>query len=250
MKNNLQEDHDFDKVAELLTPKHPRRCEFTFSTLSPKRRVKSIIWAVSGVAAVFAIVLGVAIKSVMPVSATEVIRSAVVSLSDAESVKVEFVLRSIKTSAEELYCPDISGNLINGTLFLLRKNDVVTTRVDWHDAEKNSIVFNGSEYIHLQDNRIVNKYPTSFRGKLMSLFHRNTLPDDLMGKAEVSSEGNKIIIKGREGDITYCGQFQKDSKQLVKASAIVSLPDGQNLTILETKSIKTGIDIPESLFYK
>ena len=249
MQNNIQDNNDLEKVAKLLTPKHPRRCGFEFST-PPQKRITGKIWTISGVAAMFAIVLTIAIKSVMPVSAAEVIESAVATLTNAEGVKVEFVWRGIKTSAEEIYSPDLSGNVIDGTLYLSHKIGKGNMRIDWHDAEKNSIVFNGSDYIHLVDNRIVNKYPSSYRDKLMSLFHQNTFPEDLKSKAELSAEGNMIIIKLREGDITFCGQFQKDNKQLVKASAIVSLPDGQNMTILETKSIKTDIDIPESLFYK
>lgn len=123
-------------------------------------------------------------------------------------------------------------------------------RIDWKDTEKNSIVFNGNDYIHLQDNHIANKYSSAFGCKLMKLFSLNTLPDDIKNTFELSSEGNMIIIKDHKENITLCGKFQKHSKRLVKASAIVSLPDGQNMTMLETKSIETGIDIPEYLFYE
>lgn len=249
MQNNPQENHDFEKVTELLTPKHPRRCDFAFP-YPAKKRIISKIWAISGVAAMFVVVLTIAIKSVLPVSATEIVNSALTTLSNSESIKVEFVLRGVKTSSEEIYSPDPYGNVINGTLYLLRKNGKVNMRIDWQDTEKNSIVFNSCDYIHLQDNRIANKYPTAFGDKLMKLFSIETLPDDLKSSTELSTEGNKIMIKSNNENITIYGEFQKDSKRLVKASAIFSLPEGSNITLLETKSIETGIDITESMFFE
>lgn len=247
---NMQDDRkeylESEKVVELLTPKFQRKCEFSFT--KPRKRLVNKILTISGIAAMFVLVLTIAIKSVIPVSATEVINTAFTALTNAEHIKVEFIWRGVKTSAEEIYTPDPSGNVINGTLYLLRKNGKVNTRIDWHDVEKNSIVFNGSDYVHLQDNHIVNRHSSAFGDEIMNLFSQNTLPDGLKSKIELSTEGSMIIIKDHKEDITFCGEFQKDSKQLVKASAIVSLPDGQNITMLETKSIETDTDIPESLF--
>ena len=248
MQDDRKESLESERVVELLTPKYQRKCGFSYA--KPRKRLVSQIWAIGGVAAMFVVVLTIAIKSVLPVSATEVIDSAFTTLTNAESIKVEFVWRGVKTSAEEIYSPDPSGNVINGTLYISRKNGKVNTRIDWHDAEKNSIVFNGSYYIHLQDNRIADKHSSAFGDEIMNLFSYQTLPDGLKGKTELSTEGNVIMIKDHKEDITFCGEFQKDSKRLVKASAIVSLPDGQNMTMLETKSIETDIDIPESLFYE
>lgn len=246
MLDDRKECPESEKVVELLTPKFQRKCEFSFA--KPRKRLVNKIWAISGVAAMLVVALTFAIKSALPVSATDVINSAFTTLIKAESIKVEFVWRGVKTSAEEIYSPDPSGNVIDGTLYLLRKNDKVNMRIDWHDTEKNSIVFNSCDYIHLQDNHIANKYPTAFRDKLMELFSLDTLQDDLKSTSELFTEGNMIIIKDHKDNITLCGEFQKDSKRLVRASAIVSLTDGQNMTMLETKSIETEIDIPESMF--
>ncbi len=246
MQDDKKEYLESKKVVELLTPKFHRKCEFSFA--KPRKRLVNKIWAISGIAAMFVLVLTIAVKSVLSVSATEVIDSAFTALTNAESIKVEFVWRGVKTSSEEIYSPDPSGNVINGTLYLLRKNGKVNMRIDWHDAEKNSIVFNGCDYIHFQDNHIAKKYSTVFGDKLMILFSLNTLPDELKVKAELSTVGNLIIIKYHKEGITICGEFRKDSKRLVKASAIFSLPEGKNITLLETKSIETDIDIPESLF--
>lgn len=248
---NLQDDRrehlESEKVIGLLTPKFQRKCEFSF--VKPRKRLLNKIWVVGGVAAMFVAVLTIALKSVIPISATEIINSAFTTLSNSECIKVEFVWRGVKTSSEEIYSPDPSGNVINGTLYLLRKNGKVNMRIDWQDAEKNSIVFNSCGYIHLQDNHIANKYPTAFDGKLMELFSQKTLPDNLKGTSELYTEGNMIIIKNHKENITFYGEFQKDSKRLVRASAIISLPEEKNITLLETKSIETDIDIPESLFY-
>ena len=249
MQNDFQNNCDYEKVAELLTPKHPRQCEFSFST-PPKKRFTRKIWAVSGVAAMFAIVLTIAIKSVMPVSASEVINSAVTTLTDANSIKVEFAWRGIKGDSEEIYTSDPLGNMVEGTMYILRKNGTVKTRIDWYDAEKNSIVFNGKDYIRLRNNEIIDKHPSSFGEDLMNLFSHNTLPKYLKDKSILSSDGNILRIESRKGDITILGEFHKDSKRLFKASASVSLPNGLDLKMIETKSIETNIRIPESLFFE
>ena len=246
MQDNRNENQELEKVAELLTPKFQRKCEVSFT--KPRKRLINKIWTISGIAAMFVVVLTIAIKSVIPVSATEVINSAFANLTKAESIKVEFVWRGAKASGEEIYSPDPSGNMIKGTLYLLRKNGKVNTRIDWHDAEKNSIIFNGSYYIHLKDNYPVDKHSSTFGDELMNLFNQKSLPDGLNDNSELSTEGNIITVKSHKDQITFCGKFQKDSKQLIKASAIFSLPDGQNMTMLETKSIETDIDIPESIF--
>ena len=247
MQKDFQENYDYEKVAELLTPKHPRQCEFSFSRL-PEKRFTRKMWTISGVAAMFAIVLTIATKSVMPVSASEVINSAITTLSDAETIEVEFSWRGIKGNSEEIYTPSPLGDMVEGTMYILRKNDTVKTRIDWHDAEKNSIVFNGKDYILLRDNEMIDKHPSSFGKELMNLFSQNTLPKYLKDKSILSDDGNIIITDSHNGEITVLGEFHKDSKRLYKASASVLLPNGQDLKILETKSIKTNIKIPESLF--
>nr|QIM10825.1 hypothetical protein Muribac1_0340 [uncultured Muribaculaceae bacterium] len=244
--NKTKENQEFDDIINLLTPKHQRECEFNFAI--PQKRFTKKIWAISSVAALFIIVITIAIKSVTPVSAAEVISSAITTLADAESIKVNFEWRGIKTSAEEIYTPDPSGNMINGTLYLLRKNGIVNARIDWHDAEKNSIIFNGKDYIHLVSNHMVNKHSSSFGNELMSLFSHNTLQNELKEKSIQSTDGNIINMKIHKNEITLCGEFQKDNKRLTKASVTAKLPVGQDITMIETKSIETNISIPESIF--
>lgn len=247
MQNDFQENYDYEKVAELLTPKHPRQCEFSFSTPSKKWFTRKI-WAVSGVAAMFAIVLTIAIKSVMPVSASEVINSAFTTLTDANSIKVEFAWRGIKGDSDEIYTSDPLGNMVEGTMYILRKNGTVKTRIDWHDAEKNSIVFNGRDYIHLKNNQIIDRHSSSFGEELMNLFSQNSLPEDIIDKSILSADGDIIIIESQNGKITLLGEFNKYSKRLTKASINVSLPNRKKIKMMETKSIETDRCIPESIF--
>lgn len=247
MQNDYQENYDYEKVAELLTPKHPRQCEFSFST-PPKKWFTRKIWAVSGVAAMFAIVITIAIKSVMPISAAEVINSAFTTLTVANSIKVEFAWRGIKGASEEIYTPDPLGNMVEGTMYILRKNGTVKTRIDWHDAEKNSIVFNGRDYIHLKNNQIIDRHSSSFGEELMNLFSQNSLPEDIIDKSILSADGDIIIIESQNGKITLLGEFNKYSKRLTKATINVSLPNRKKIKMMETKSIETDRCIPESIF--
>lgn len=243
-----RENRELEKIVELLTPRFQRKCEFSFT--KPHKRFMNKIWTISGIAAMFVVVLTIAIKSVHPVSAKEVIDSAFSTLTRAESVKVEFVMRGIKTSAEEIYTPDPSGKMIDGTLYLLRKNGKVNIRIDWHDTEKNSIILNGIDYIHFRNNRIINRYPSPIRDKLMYLFCLDSLPDDLKDKSILSTDGNMIIMESHKNDITLCGEFQRESKRLIKASATIALSDTQEMTLLKTNSIEINISIPESVFPK
>ncbi|MBD5315791.1 MAG: hypothetical protein HDS08_06535 [Bacteroides sp.] len=247
MQYNTNDNHDYDKVASLLTPRHPRRCEFAFYVPS-KKRVTGKIFAISSVAAMIAVVVTIAIKSVMPVSAAEVINSAITGLTDAENIRVEFEWRGTKNNSEEIYTPDSLGNIVNGTLYILRKNGKVNTRIDWHDVENNSIIFNGRDYIHLRNNEIIDKHPSSFGEELIDLFSQNSLSKNIKDNSVFSTEGDFIIAESHKGDITFHGEFRKDSKRLTKASVSVSLQNGQDLKMMETTSIATNISITELMF--
>lgn len=246
MQDINKENREFDKVVELLKPKFPRRCEFSFT--KPRTRIFKRIWAVSGIVAMLAIILTVAIKSAITVSAMEVINSALADLSTAESLKVEFVWRGVKSSAEEIYTPNPEGNLVKGTLYLLRKNGKVLTRIDWHDDERNSIIFNGNKYIHLKNGRKINTHSSSFGEELINLVSANTVPEDLKKESSIVKSGDRLSIKSHKDVITFYGEFQRDSKRLINASVATISPNGRETMMAKTKSIEIGIDIPEALF--
>lgn len=246
MQNINKGNQEFDKIVQLLTPKFPRQCEFSFAR--PRRRVFKRIWAISGIAAMLAIILTVAIKSAIPLSAQEVINSAFANLSNAESLKVEFVWRGVKSSAEEIYTPNPDGSLVDGTLYLLRKNEKVFTRIDWYDDERNSIIFNGSDYIHLKNGRKVNTHPSSFGEELIDLISMSSVPEELKKKSIIDEADNRITMESHKDVITFYGEFQRDSKRLINASVAATSSDGGEITMAKTKSIETDIVIPESLF--
>lgn len=247
MHDIRNENAEFDRVADLFTPRYPRKNDFSFSR--PRRRLgRRTLWTVGSIAAMLVIVLTVGLKSVVPVSAVEVISTALDRLSNARSVKVGFVLSGSKGTGEEIYSPDMSGNMIDGTLYLLRRDGQVYTRIDWHDPEKNSIVFNGSVYIHFKDGQQVTRHSSSFGNELMELVNLNSLPEDLKKHAKFSSDGTTVTVTSRKGIITLCGEFRRDTRQLTKASAIATAPDGTKIIIMETRSIEMDVDLPDTLF--
>lgn len=245
-KDINNENREFDKVVELLTPKFPRHCEYSFT--KPRRRVFFRICTITGVAAMLAVILTVAIKSTMTLSATEVINSALTNLLKANSFKIEFVWRGVKSSAEEIYTPNPDGILVDGTLYLLRKDGKVFTRIDWHDDEKNSIIFNGSKYIHLKNGRRINMHSSCFGEELIDLFRMSSVPEDLKKKSTINETGDKITMKTHKDVITFYGEFQSNSKQLINASVATTSSDGSEIVMVRTKSIETGTDIPAALF--
>lgn len=242
-----QNNQDFEKVVELLTPKFQRTCQFSFT--GPRKGFKNKLWGFCGIAAMFVVVVAIAIRSTTAVSASEVINTAFDGFDSAETVKVEFVFDcAAKTGQKEIYSPGAGRENISGTLYLLRRDGNVYVRVDWHDAEKNSIVFDGSQYARIQNNITVEKHRSLFGKELIELLNLNSLRALLKDDVSTSSEGGKIIAESTNGGITLRGEFNTDTKQLISASATVTQPDGKQIPIVETQSIETDIEIPDSMF--
>lgn len=246
MQSINKENQEFDTVIELLTPKFPKNCEFSFT--KPRTRAFKRIWTITSVAAMIVVLFTIALNSTMKLSAMEVINSALASLSNVESLKVEFVWRGVKSSAEEIYTPNPDGILVDGTLYLLRKDGKVFTRIDWHDDEKNSIIFNGSKYIHLKNGQRINMHSSCFGEELIDLFRMSSVPEDLKKISTINETGDRITMKTHKNVITFYGEFQRNSKQLIYASVATTSSDGSEIIMVRTKSIETGIDIPEALF--
>lgn len=245
-------DREFEKVAEMLTPKFARKNEFSFAR--PQNRFNKIMWTMSGVAAMLVIVLTFAIKLVTPVSAGEVINDALTTLSNAKSIKVDFALLGIKTTDDEIYTPNPSGTIVNGTLYILVNDNKVYNRIDWDDDENNAIIYNGSEYIHLKDGKIVNRHPSQFSDEIYRLTNLKSIEgmkDNLLKDADITTNGNTIIVKLKEMDnLTFTAEFNKNNKQLVKVAVMVASQNGEKKVMLETKSITTDLSISENNFFK
>ncbi|MDE6198165.1 MAG: hypothetical protein K2F91_09915 [Muribaculaceae bacterium] len=68
--------------------------------------------------------------------------------------------------------------------------------------------------------------------------------DDL----KTSSEDNRIIAESKKESVTLRGEFNIESKQLVRASVVATGSDGKSIPLFETQSIETGVEIPETIF--
>lgn len=245
-QDNIKSERDYVKVVELFNPKHPRKNELTFS--KPKKRKMGKIWSLGGIAAMFAIIITVAIKLVMPVSAAEVINKALSNLSNAENVKVEFMMRAVKTGEDGIYRPDLNGNIVNGTLFIQKKGDKIFNRIDWDDSERNTIIFDGTKYIHLKNGTAVASHPSAFSDELINILNLEHQPDNIIKESDISTDGNTITVRHSKRNILFTGEFRKDNKQLAKASVVVTGKENAGMVMLETKLIDINIDIPETMF--
>ena len=241
-----KEDQDLDRVVGILTPSHPRKNEFSFP--HTRKRPSGRIWAFGGIAAMFVVALTIAFNAVTPVSAGDVIRTAFDNISSAESIKVEFAMRGVRTDNDEIYSPDISGQLIEGTVYIITRDGNIYNRIDWNDAEKNSIIFNGKDYIHLKNGEKVRSHSSGFSHELKGLVNMGFIPEDLIKKSKIETSGDVITMESCKEPISFKGVFGKDSRELIKASAVMKLPDGQIITLLETGLIETNAYIPESMF--
>lgn len=249
-ENFNHEDQDFNKVVEMLSPRFQRKSEIKFKT--PRKKFQKIIWTISGVAAMLAIVLTISFQSIFTVSASDVINTALDNLYSAKNIKVEFEILGSKTAQDEIYKPNIDGEPIRGTLFIINDNGKIFNRIDWHDNENNSIIYNGTDYIHLKNGVIVNKHPSQFSKELLQLLNLDNLQNDIIKDAEIETRDNLIKVKSKKSNynknqIIFSGEFLRTNKQLVKASAVLMRSDNQVDTLFKTISIETNIDIPQNI---
>ena len=249
-ENFNHEDQDFNKVVEMLSPRFQRKSEIKFKT--PRKNFPKIIWTISGVAAMLAIVFTISFQSIFTVSASDVINTALDNLYSAKNIKVEFEILGSKTTQDEIYKPNIDGEPIRGTLFIINDNGKIFNRVDWHDNENNSIIYNGTDYIHLKNGAIVGKHPSLFSKELLQLLNLDHLNNNMLKEADIKTHDNNIEVKLKnlksdKYHIIYSGEFLRTNKQLVKASAVLMRSDNQVDTLFKTISIETNIDIPQNI---
>ncbi|MDE6643072.1 MAG: hypothetical protein K2K27_03135 [Muribaculaceae bacterium] len=244
-ENFNHEDQELNKVIEILSPRFCRSADIAFK--QPKRNFKKIFLAFSGIAAMLAIVLTISFKSIFTVSATDLVNSALDNLFSAENIKIEFEILGSKTKHDEIYRCHSNGDKIMGTLYIKNVNGKVFNRVDWHDNENNSIIYTGTDYIHLKNGNVVGKHPSSFDKELLILLNLDNLRNDMPKDAELSKIESENVIEvkmhDKEKNITFSGEFLRKNKQLVKASVV-----HQGDTLLKTKSIETDIEIPQNIF--
>lgn len=247
------EELEYDKVVDMLSPKYRRKNEISFRA-EQDNRIKRMVWTIGGIAAMVAVVITFALKSVTTVSATEVINTALANLSEAETFKIDFIFRGTKSARDEIYRPDMEGELHAGTVYIRRNDDKTLNRIDWHDREKNSIIFNGSKYVHIRNGIKISEHPSDFQDELLSVLILKSLKSLEIDKdASITTDGNlvKVVLKKnhKNDSFVFSGDFSVHGNQkLVKASVKVSDTDGKEITMLETKSIQTNVRLPDTLF--
>ncbi len=242
----MRNDKEFNKVVDLLTPKYPRECTFSFG--KKKIDLKKIIFAVSSIAAMIAIVLTMSLKPFSKVSASEILQESINNLSNAESLRVDFTFLGVKTSKEGVYKFDLNGNRIKGTMYLLRKEGKQYTRIDWHDKECNTIIYKDGNYFHIKKGIKVEEREAGFPDEIIDLISLKHLPKDIIDECEIESKGNLIIMKCCKNIFTFKGIFQRDTEKLISADVTVNSLHTPPVTALEANNIVTNIKIPEDLF--
>lgn len=243
--HDMRNNGEFDKVVELLTPRYPRKCTFSFDK---KKRDFKKIFVISSIAAMIAIILTISLKPFFKVSAAEIIQESISNISNARSLRVDFTIRAVKSSDEGVYKPDPNGNMVNATMYILRKDGKQYTRIDWHDKEGNTIIYKNGNYIHIKNGIKMEERESAFPDEIMDIFNIKHLPKDIKDKSEIASDGNLITMELCKDPVTFKGVFRRDTEKLVSASVTLSNVEKIPVTILETKEILTNINLPENLF--
>ncbi len=242
---------EFEKVESLLTPKHQRNVDFKFN--ERRGSAGKIFWKIGGIAAMLALVVTVALSSIFPASASQKINAGMENLFNAETVKVEFTLRCMPVSGDEVYAPHPSGEILDGTLYVLNTGTQVCNRIDWHDKDNNTIIFKDKEYVHLRDGELVERHSCNPVNEFAGIFNLKSLRKQLgtiMDDADITTKGEYIYLVHNKGKIALSGKFRKDNNMLVEATASYVDPQGCEVSLLKTNSIHAGVNLPEGLFDK
>lgn len=239
---------DYEKVVSMLTPKHPR-----MPAKLKLRHKYARIWTIGSIAAMLTIVCTVALKSVSTanastIPASEIVMDALNSGLKSENFKIDFKLRGKQSDEDVIYAPSPEGQMVNGTLYILYKDGKAMNRLDWHDTDKNSIIFDGTTYVHTKNGAEIRRHPSKddFElGNLMNLKSLGQITDN-----EISEEKDLIVVNHRKKNspIVFNGVFSRKDKRLVKASVIYKMSGGQPVMLMETTSIEFDANVPVNLF--
>lgn len=238
---------DYEKVLSMLTPKHPR----TPAKYKPRHKY-SRIWAISSIAAMLAIVCTFALKSVSTanasnIPASEIVMDALNSGLKSENFKVDFKLRGKQSDEDVIYAPSPDGRMVNGTLYILCKDGKVMNRLDWHDEDKNSIIFDGT-YVHTKNGAEIRRHPSKDDFELGNLMNFESLGQ--ITDSEISEDNDMIMVNHRKKNspIVFNGVFSRKDKRMIKASVIYETNGGKPVMLMETTSIEFDANVPASLF--
>lgn len=247
MEDRYTENRDLERIADMLTPKFSRENTFTFH--STKRRSKFSIYAYTGIAAMIAVIMVLGLKFVLPVSAKEVISTAMENFTTVKNMKVEFEMRGNPTSDEDVYRPAITAPTVAGTMYINREGDKVYSRIDWYDRERNTLILDYKEYIRIKDGHVITRHPSDFGDEIMKVLNINMLPAEIIKDAYIEDDGDIVKLRKSKDDIiTLYAEFSKKHRQLINAKVCALKETGEEVIVLETKSIETDINMPVNIF--
>ncbi len=256
---NKNEQDEFNKVINLLTPKHsPTSSKGANVSYNTRHRNILRFFKVSAVATICAVIatVGIAFKwsvRTEAIPASQIVEHSLADIAKAKGYKISFMLRGSKRNKDEIYTPNPNGDMIRGTLYIAVENNTPLTRIDWDDTERNTIIFSDGTYTHLQGYKIINSKKSLPLTTLYNLVSLNTLPSDLKdsSKTEIDESGDEITLttKGTKGkeQIRFQATFSRSENRLKKASA-TALIGSEPIELLTTDSIDYSSVIPLNLF--
>lgn len=248
-------DAELQKVINILTPKFPPVMKRELTTHGKNRKKRLRILQLGGIAAMICVIATVALTLLSikgnAVPAGQIIEQSLNGFSKSDSYKIDFRFRGKKTTDKEIYTPDTIADMIPGTLYLLNHEQTPLMRIDWHDTEKNTIIFNGKKYIHLKNGRIVKSVPHKPAKEISRLLSFEMLPKDIVNSEFTTiTENNGIInltVKSTHDRMYFIAEFSRTNKKLKKA---IARYDRGNIPVdmIATDSINYSIPLSLELF--
>ena len=218
-KNNFSDESADDlRIIELLTPKHGRKMPEWPSR--PKKR--NPLTRISAVAAMMCVCTTIALGLVFSVRsnavpASQIVEQSIAEIAKADSYRINFKYRGCLSDGQLIYEPRPDKELIPGTLYMTASDGIIMARIDWHDNENNSAVWNGDKYFHLKNGKVV--------------------------KAEPSI----TVTANKNDEIHFSAKFSRKNKKVEKI-AVTYTNNGTESEIITADTINYGIPLPLSLF--
>lgn len=249
-KNNFSDESADDlRIIELLTPKHGRKMPEWPSR--PKKR--NPLTRISAVAAMMCVCATIALGLMFSVRsnavpASQIVEQSIAEIAKADSYRINFKYRGCLSDGQLIYEPRPDKELIPGTLYMTASDGIIMARIDWHDNENNSAVWNGDKYFHLKNGKVVKAEPSEKVDDLYRLMSFETFPKEILKKATINENGDIITVTANKNDeIHFSAKFSRKNKKVEKI-AVTYTNNGTESEIITADTINYGIPLPLSLF--
>ena len=232
------EKDEFERTVKMLTPKYRKTSNFSFVKGEKKPTSRRLWWRAASVAAMVAGVIALAMKTLIPARAEDVVQKSIANFNAEKTYKVTFyVVGNIQNGK---LMPE-GDNKITGTLYVVNDNGTEKDRIEFDNQEKLTEVYDGESYKLYKDGSLVKKTRSNSIG-LLDFFRFNTTKD-LVGDLKVTSNGEMVTVSHRKGEVVLNGVFSRETNKLTEAYVT---HNGKK--IVGTKSIEYGVDIPDDYF--